>query len=79
MDACIVHLVKAVLHVLSLILWLVVHLFLCDVILAPWDVPGFVPVHQLNELTAEGLFHFFAADFEEVIDNLRNILMVVHT
>ncbi len=78
MDSCIVHVVKIIFHKFGVVLGLFVHFSSCDVLLAAWDVLSFVSVQQLGKLSAECLFHFFATDFKEVIDNLRNILMVIY-
>lgn len=78
MNSCIVHVVEVIFHKSGVVLGLFVHFSPCDVLLAARDVLSFVPVQQLSELSAECLFHFFATDFKEVIDNLGNVLMVVH-
>ena len=78
-DTGIMHFVKVIFHVLNLVLRLLVHVFSCNVLLARWNILCFVPIQQCNELPAINLFHFVTADLKEVIDNLWNILMVVHT
>jgi len=72
------HVIEVVFEVFGMVLWLFVHLASCNVLLASWDVLSFVPVQQLDELAAKCLFHFFATDFKKVINNLWNVLMVVH-